>query len=113
MQVGSRPFELDRNEQDRSREAVAGIWRPGDAVLDQPHARHRGYRLPAPVTSGTVTVIGTAAGDVQMQRDGRWLTIGRLDPAGFTRLSTGAGTAVRIAFTPGGPPPAITEIVVH
>lgn len=71
------------------------------------------YRLPAPVTSGTVTVIGTAAGDVQMQRDGQWLTIGRLDPAGFTRLAAGAGTAVRIAFAPGGSPPAITEIVVR
>ncbi|PZG03070.1 beta-N-acetylglucosaminidase domain-containing protein, partial [Nonomuraea aridisoli] len=59
-----------------------------------------------------VMVVGTGSADVQVRTGGQWRTIGRLSGP-YTELDAGdvSADAVRLAWTAGGEPPRIAEIV--
>lgn len=74
-------------------------------------ARH----LDEPRGLGSIAVVGTGAGEIQVEADGAWVTVGSLAPgrsyheAAVDDTVTGA----RLLFTAGSEPPTISEIVLR
>ena len=69
-----------------------------------------------PQSVGTVRMVGTAAGSVQVLRNGTWTTVGQLDPAKvFNEVAVGGDpvAGVRLLFAPGSAPPQVRELVVR
>jgi len=70
-----------------------------------------------PVSLTRVTVIGSGAGDLQVQHDGTWSTVGTL--ASGSSYATGAVdpswqvTGVRLLFTAGSAAPVINELIAR
>lgn len=61
-----------------------------------------------------VRVVGTAAGEIQVRRDGAWTTVGELDPAKvFNEVAVGGEPVdgVRLLFAPDSVAPEIRELV--
>ncbi|MEV0198922.1 beta-N-acetylglucosaminidase domain-containing protein [Nonomuraea sp. NPDC050691] len=68
--------------------------------------------LSAPRLVERLLIVGTGSAEVQVRADGRWRTIGRLSGP-YTELDPEdvRADAVRLAWTAGGRPPRIAEIV--
>ncbi len=66
----------------------------------------------APRAVPSVTVIGTVAGTVQVQRGGGWVSTGKLTP-GYTKVPVGGApvTGIRLVLDR-GPAPVISEIIL-
>lgn len=73
------------------------------------------YRFPEPTTVGSVSVLGTGVGIIEVEVDGAWTVIGELTAGrGFheSELEPAAdATAVRLSFEPGSAAPVIYEVV--
>ncbi|WP_217370209.1 beta-N-acetylglucosaminidase domain-containing protein [Nonomuraea antri] len=70
------------------------------------------FTLSRPRPIDRVAVVGSGQAEVQVRVSGQWRPIGRLD-GGYTELDPADVTAdaIRLAWTPGGPAPAISEVV--
>jgi hyaluronoglucosaminidase len=82
---------------------ASSVPAPGDALVVQ---------LPKARPLSRVGVVATGRGDVQVQVDGAWRTLGAISPSGYTELDAGGlvATAVRLAWS-GSTAPTVAEVV--
>jgi hyaluronoglucosaminidase len=72
--------------------------------------------LDEPATADSVAVVGSGTGEIQVSRDGEWVTVGELT-SGATfheaAVDGGATDGVRVVFTAGSEAPRIAEVVLR
>ncbi|HET6625085.1 MAG TPA: beta-N-acetylglucosaminidase domain-containing protein [Nocardioidaceae bacterium] len=73
-------------------------------------------RLEDPRTVGSVAVVGTGSGSIQIEQDGAWVTVGALEAGRRYHEATvegGAVSGVRLVFAAGSAAPRISEVVLR
>lgn len=74
------------------------------------------YTFVEPRDVGSVTVLGTGEGEIEVEVDGEWITVGELaDGVAFHEgeLDATEATGVRLSFEPGSDAPEIYEVVAR
>jgi hyaluronoglucosaminidase len=92
---------------------VATSWTAAAAPVEGSFlVRH----LDEPETAGSVAVVGSGAGEIQVSRGGEWVTVGELTAGAVFHeavLDGGAVDGMRLTFTAGSEAPRIAEVVLR